>query len=88
MDAQEVANAIVTQMFIAHAYVQDETCPLRIWHEHVFRKYCSLKTLNAVVMKLIEIRGHRLRVDRKDMLKRYKYLVGSQPPDDRTGLAP
>jgi len=86
MDPTEVANAIVAQMFIAHAYVQDETCPLRVWHEHVFRKYCSVKTLNAVVMRLIEIRGYRLRVDRKDMLKRYKYLVGSQP-DVRAGLA-
>jgi hypothetical protein len=90
MDAQEVANAMVAQMFIAHSYVQDETCPLRVWHEHVFHKYCSVKTLNAVVMRLIEIRGFRLRLERKDMTKRYKYLVGSQP-DVRagyTGLSP
>jgi hypothetical protein len=77
MDSQEVANAVVAQMFIAHSYIQDETCPLRIWHEHIFQKYCSVKTLNEVILRLMEIRAYRLRVDRKEMMKRYKFLCGS-----------
>ena len=64
MDSQEGANAVVAQMFIAHSYIQDETCPLRIWHEHIFQKYCSVKTLNEVILRLMEIRAYRLRVDR------------------------
>jgi hypothetical protein len=85
MDTQEVANAVVAQMFIAHSYIQDETCPLRVWHEHIFQKYCSVKTLNAVILRLIEIRGYRLRVDRKEMMKRYKYLCGSSSHALRNG---
>jgi hypothetical protein len=77
MDSQEVANVVVAQMFIAHSYIQDATCPLRVWHEVIFQKYCSVQTLNAVIMRLIEIRGYRLRIDRKEMMRRYKYLCGS-----------
>jgi hypothetical protein len=88
MDSQEVANAVVAQMFIAHSYIQDETCPLRVWHEHIFQKYCSVKTLNAVILRLIEIRAYRLRVDRKEMMKRYKYLCGSATHALRNGGLP
>jgi hypothetical protein len=80
MDSQEVANAVVAQMFIAQSYIQDETCPLRVWHEHIFQGYCSLKTLNAVILKLLEIRAYSLRVDRKEMIKRYKLLSGKRKP--------
>jgi hypothetical protein len=69
---------MVALMFIAHSYIQDETCPLWVWHEHIFQKYCdSIKRLNAVVVRLLEIRRYRLRVDRKEMMKRYKFLCGS-----------
>jgi hypothetical protein len=88
MDTQEVSNAVVAQMFIAHSYIQDETCPLRVWHEHIFQKYCSVKTLNAVILRLIEIRAYRLRVDRREMMKRYKYLCGSSTHALRNGGLP
>jgi hypothetical protein len=78
MDGQEVANVMVALMFIAHSYIQDETCPLWVWHEHIFQKYCdSIKRLNAVVVRLLEIRRYRLRVDRKEMIQRCKYLSGA-----------
>jgi len=86
MDKQEVANAMVAQMYIAHSYVQDETCPLRVWHAHLFHKYCNVRTLNTVVMRLLEIRGYRLKLDRKDMIKRYRYLVGMAPDARAPGL--
>jgi hypothetical protein len=77
MDSQEVSNAVVAQMFIAHSYIQDEICPLWAWHEHIFRNYCSMKTLNEVILKLLAIRAYSLRVDRKEMMKRYEHLCGS-----------
>jgi len=86
MDNQEVANAVVAQMYIAHSYVQDETCPLRVWHSHLFAKYCNVRTLNTVVMRLLEIRGYRLKLDRKDLLKRYRYLLGLTPDGRVPGL--
>lgn len=77
MDGHELANAMVALMYIAHCYVEDEICPLRVWHEHIFQKYCSVETLNSVIFRLMEIRGHRLRVHYKEMTQRYEFLCGS-----------
>eukprot|EP00747_Dinoflagellata_sp_TGD_P197780 gnl/TRDRNA2_/TRDRNA2_69565_c0_seq1.p1 gnl/TRDRNA2_/TRDRNA2_69565_c0~~gnl/TRDRNA2_/TRDRNA2_69565_c0_seq1.p1 ORF type:complete len:297 (-),score=36.28 gnl/TRDRNA2_/TRDRNA2_69565_c0_seq1:111-938(-) len=75
MDAKEVGNVIVTLMFIAHSYVQDETCPLRVWHQHLFKRYCPLKTLSAAIMRLLEIRNHVLRVEEKEHMRCYNSLI-------------
>eukprot|EP00747_Dinoflagellata_sp_TGD_P172237 gnl/TRDRNA2_/TRDRNA2_208253_c0_seq1.p1 gnl/TRDRNA2_/TRDRNA2_208253_c0~~gnl/TRDRNA2_/TRDRNA2_208253_c0_seq1.p1 ORF type:complete len:280 (+),score=45.93 gnl/TRDRNA2_/TRDRNA2_208253_c0_seq1:133-972(+) len=75
MDASEVGNVIVTLMFISHAYVQDETCPLHVWHQHLFRRYCPLRTLNAAIVRLLEIRRYVLRVDEKELMDRYTFLI-------------
>jgi hypothetical protein len=77
MDSHELSNAVVAQMFIAHSYIHDETCPLSVWHEHLFQSYCSVKTLNEAILNLLAIRAYSLRVDRKEMMKRYKHLCGS-----------
>lgn len=76
MDQHEVANAAVLLLFIAHSYLLDETCPLSVWHKHLFAKYCSIQTLNSAVFRLMDIRGFRLRIDRKDVLKRHRFLMG------------
>lgn len=75
MDANEVANVLAILVFVAHCYVQDETCPLQVWHRHLFRKYCSLKTLNAAVVRLLEIRQHRLRLEPEDLNQRFAHLL-------------
>lgn len=77
MDGNEVGNVLGTLMFIAHSYVQDETCPLHIWHQHLFRKYCPLRTLNAAVVRLLEIRRFKLRLEPKDLSDRYNKLSRS-----------
>jgi len=74
MDACEVGNVLVTLMFIAHCYVQDETCPLRVWHQHLFRKYCPLKTLNVAILRLLKIRNHILRLPTEDLETRFNFL--------------
>lgn len=75
MDTSEVGNVLACLTFIAHCYMQDETCPLNIWHQHLFRKYCPLKTLNAAVMRLLQIRGFRLRLEEEDLQLRFKTLL-------------
>lgn len=77
MDASEVGNVLATLMFIAHCYVQDETCPLHVWHQHLFRKYCPLRTLNAAIIRLLEIRRYVLRLDSQDLSTRYVSLFKS-----------
>jgi hypothetical protein len=75
MDPSEVGNVMVTNMFIAHCYVQDEACPLHVWHQHLFRKYCPLKTLDAAIMRLMEIRGYVLRLGADDLHWRFERLI-------------
>lgn len=75
MAPTEVGNVLVTLMFIAHSYVQDETCPLDIWHRHLFKNYCSLKTLSAAVVRLLEIRRYILRLGDQDLTDRYTVLT-------------
>lgn len=77
MDPSEVGNVLTTLMFVAHCYVQDETCPLHVWHQHLFRKYCPLRTLNAAIIRLLEIRRYVLRLDSQELSTRYVVLYKS-----------
>merc|ERR1712032_980779 len=74
MQAKEAGNVLVTQMFIAHCYVQDETCPLHVWHKYLFKRYCPLKTLNEAVVRLLRIRQYNLRLDGEDSTRRFTFL--------------
>lgn len=75
MDACEVGNVLTTLMFVAHCYVQDETCPLHVWHQHLFKTYCPLRTLNVAIVRLMEIRRYVLRLDNEDFDRRYFSLL-------------
>jgi len=77
MQAGEMGHVLGTLIFIAHCYVQDETCPLNLWHKHLFWKYCPLKMLNAAVVRLMEIRRYRLRISDADLSKRLSHLYMS-----------
>lgn len=77
MDASEFANVLVLVMFVATSYVQDETCPLHVWHQYLFQKYCSLKALNAAIISILEIRSFVLRVESQDLSHRYATLYRS-----------
>jgi hypothetical protein len=74
MDPSEVGNVLVSLMFVAHCYVQDETCPLHVWHQHLFRKYCPLRTLNSAIIRLLEIRQYVLRLSSQELNRRYATL--------------
>ncbi|CAK0870372.1 unnamed protein product [Prorocentrum cordatum] len=89
----EVGNVLAILTFVAHAWVQDETCPLRTWHQHLFRPYCQLHVLNSAVVRLLEIRNYILRLEREEVRWRLAQLeeassaFPSRPPADRGGLA-
>jgi len=74
MDATEVGNVLVTMVFLAHSYIQDETCPLPVWHQYLFRGYCPLKKLSEAIMRVMAIRKYILRVEDKDLSTRYEKL--------------
>lgn len=63
MDWEELGNVLVLSLFLAHSYALDCVCPLHIWHRYLFEKYCSLKDLDAAVIRILELRKWMLRVD-------------------------
>lgn len=75
MEAREVGNILLVLMFLAHTYILDETCPLRTWHSNLFRGYCTVKTLNAACLKLLEVRGYILSVEPDDLHRRHTKLM-------------
>lgn len=89
MSSSEVGNVLAILIFVAHSWVQDETCPLRFWHQHLFKQYCQLDVLNAAVIRLLEIRGYILRLEREEVTWRFMQLkeasstFPSRPPDGR-----
>ncbi|CAJ1347042.1 unnamed protein product [Effrenium voratum] len=76
MQDSEVGNVLATLIFIAHCYVQDETCPLHVWHKHLFKRYCDLKVLNQAVMRLMALRL-ALRISDDDLRARLSRLAGA-----------
>jgi hypothetical protein len=75
MDENEVGNVMALLIFLAHSYVQDETCRLKVWHKYLFSKYCSLAMLSSAVMRLLEIRSYILRLEDGDLNHRYTSLL-------------
>jgi hypothetical protein len=75
MENGEVGYVLVVLMFIAHSYTQDETCPLAVWHQHLFKRYCPLNVLIAAVFRLMELQQFILRLDAKDLEYRYSRLM-------------
>lgn len=89
MDLSEIANVLVLQIFLAHTHVQDEACPLKVWHKHLFKKYCPLSTLNKAVMELMAMRKYSLRIADSDLeqsLAQLKQVIRWQPLREASGL--
>lgn len=77
MDKAEVGNVLATVTFLAHSYVQDETCPLHVWHKHLFRGYCKIKKLSEAVLRIMSIRKYILRLEDDDLANRYQTLCAA-----------
>eukprot|EP00437_Effrenium_voratum_P004853 CAMPEP_0181424492 /NCGR_PEP_ID=MMETSP1110-20121109/14674_1 /TAXON_ID=174948 /ORGANISM="Symbiodinium sp., Strain CCMP421" /LENGTH=315 /DNA_ID=CAMNT_0023547655 /DNA_START=86 /DNA_END=1033 /DNA_ORIENTATION=+ len=62
MSDYEAAHVCVLLIYLAHSFLLDETCPLRVWQQHIFKKYCNLKVLDAALFRIFKMRGFRLRI--------------------------
>lgn len=60
MGRRERANVCVLHAFIAHSYLEDETCPLKVWHANIFQNYCDLSTLQDALFKLLMLQDFTL----------------------------
>lgn len=74
MQPQELSLIICVLLFLAHSYTEDCSCPLHLWHRHVFAGHCQLETLNQAVFRLMEQREFILRVDSNVLDERLKFL--------------
>mmetsp|Transcript_76664 Transcript_76664/g.222583 ORF Transcript_76664/g.222583 Transcript_76664/m.222583 type:complete len:257 (+) Transcript_76664:70-840(+) len=79
MDEREVGNVVVCLTFMAHSWTQDETCPLGVWHRHIFRDYCTMKTLNLAVVRLFELRRYRMRLPVQKVADNMERLLKAIP---------
>lgn len=75
----DAAQIVVALMFLAHCHIEDNTCPLHVWHQHLCRHYCSLPLLTTAVVKLMSMRKWALRVDESVIMPRLRYLLGTGP---------
>jgi len=62
-------------LFIAHSYVLDEHCPLKVWHKYLFDDYCSIEALNKAILCMMKLRGYIMRVDDGLLRIRHKQLL-------------
>jgi len=76
MEIRELASILCVWMFIAHSYVEDKACKLKVWHQFVFHDYCPLATLNTVVLRLMELREFILRVEDRELADSLAFLCG------------
>jgi len=77
MAPEEVGNVLVTAMFLAHSYIQDETCPLYVWHRYLFKGYCCVRELSEAVMRVMTIRRYVLRLADEDLRMRNEKLCAA-----------
>lgn len=76
VDLEEIGYTVVLLIFIAHCYVEDETCPLKVWHKHIFRYYSPMSILNMALVKIMELHDYKLRMPEEELKKRYAALRG------------
>lgn len=62
-DALERTHIGILQVFLAHSWLFDESCPIKEWHAHIFSHYCSFIHLNSALMKLFRLQEFRLFVE-------------------------
>jgi hypothetical protein len=66
MSEAEVAHVCVLLIYLAHSFLLDENCPLRYWHKHIFRTYCTLKVLDAALFRLFRMTEYALRITKEE----------------------
>jgi hypothetical protein len=74
MGLQEVAHVFCLLMYLAHSYIEDQNCPLKVWHEHLFKRYCDLKTLSSAVMQILQQLAFALRIEPSELQERLEFI--------------
>lgn len=86
MGLAETVHILCVLIYLAHTYCEDQNCPTHIWHRQLFRRHCTLRTLNAAILGLLERLGWRLRVDDIEMEARLAFLRRGGGPSVLSGV--
>jgi len=71
----ELGRIIVMLMFIADSFVHDVALELGDWHRVLFSNVCHLRTLNKIVIMLLEGQNFFLRVEYSELDAKYRSLL-------------
>mmetsp|Transcript_18026 Transcript_18026/g.42130 ORF Transcript_18026/g.42130 Transcript_18026/m.42130 type:complete len:365 (-) Transcript_18026:88-1182(-) len=74
MSQHEAAHVCVLLIYLAHSFLLDETCPLRCWQKHIFRRYCTLKVLDAALFRLFKMRKFHLIISDEEQVEAFQRL--------------
>lgn len=74
LNCEQVGRVLVVLVYLAHTWVQDETCDLKHWQSHLFSDVCSVVTLRNTSFRLLQMRGFVLRVQEEELLRRHDAL--------------
>lgn len=74
MRLTETVHIISVLIYLAHAYCEDQNCPLHVWHRNLFQRYCTLSTLNAAVVGLLGRLRFRLRVEAGELEATLRFI--------------
>jgi hypothetical protein len=77
MSAKEAGFVSALLIYLAHAFVLDETCPMKVWQQYVFRKYCNVKVMGAAVFRLLLLRKYSLLISEEEEKHALNMLQGS-----------
>jgi len=71
---QEAVHIVVLLIYTAHSFLLDETCPLGEWHKYLFKKYCTLKKMDAALFRLLRLLDFRLIVAEEEEAKQLRAI--------------
>lgn len=77
--SREFANIFCVLVYLAHSHIDDNTIPLRHWHEYIFVRYCTLHILNAAIVGTMKKLDYKLRVKPAELTARIERLQEVKP---------
>ncbi|CAJ1382542.1 unnamed protein product [Effrenium voratum] len=71
----EAVHICILLIYLAHSFVLDENCPIRDWHRHIFRKYCSLKKMDAALFRVFSFLDFKLMISQEEEAKYLRMIL-------------
>jgi len=73
----ELVSISILQIYISHAVIIDEACPLIHWQKWIFKGVADMKKLNKGVCKVLALHKYKLSVDPTVRNANFNYLTES-----------